>query len=213
MVALRLLSASFSCCFQLSAEFSGARLRSGNPPRCQDNAMVVNGGDDHLMVAICGNGIAKSLHGSFCQDCSSTAYKMVKGFQPHRMASIICGCRMYISIQQYTHVYSNMILLTIGLAGARESLCFLCFSRSYDMLIHFDCCKFACWSSTTVWTGCRKQALSLFNLSLEDLEAIAIKSMSISSFCNLFDCASMRLRLRQWMVASLSLHVQDCLRA
>ena len=61
--------------------------------------LVVNGGDDHLMVAICGNGIAKSLHGSFCQDCSSTAYKMVKGFQPHRMASIICGCRMYISIQ------------------------------------------------------------------------------------------------------------------
>lgn len=178
MVAVRLLSASFSCCFQLSAEFSGARLRSGNPPWCQDNALdctssiasipalvvmatlVVNGGDDHLMVAICGNGIAKSLHGSFCQDCSSTAYKMVKGFQPHRMASIICGCRMYIvynSIHMYTVTWYCWQLVWPG----RESL-YASFASAEAM---------TCWYILTV-ASLHVGHLPLFGLDVESRRSV-----------------------------------------
>ena len=116
------------------------------------------GGDD-LMMAICGNGIAKSLHG-FCQDCSSTGYKMVKGFQPHRMASIICGCRMYIvynSIDMYTVTRYCWQLVWPG----RESL-YASFASAEAM---------TCWYILTV-ASLHVGHLPLFRLDVESRRSV-----------------------------------------
>ena len=116
----------------------------------------------HACIGGGGNGIVKLLHGiCFCQDCSSTACEMVKGFQPHRMA-LVCGCRMWIVSYEYT--WLHMYKVTIGLAGRRVfMILYMCPFLQREKW-HGDTRSF--WS-ITVWTACQKQAHSLFNLSLK----------------------------------------------